>query len=92
MNSIKEVADKLLSDKETGIRKPVRMIQRMVDIIAEDDTTFFALSTIRMYDDYTFTHSLNVALLAMALGKRIGIKRKNLENSVFADCFMIWVR
>jgi HD-GYP domain-containing protein (c-di-GMP phosphodiesterase class II) len=80
LNSIKEVADKLLSDKKTGIRKPVRMIQRMVDIIAEDDTTFFALSTIRMYDDYTFTHSLNVALLAMSLGKRIGIKRKNLEK------------
>jgi len=78
LNSIKEVADKLLSDKKTGIRKPVRMIQRMVDIIAEDDTTFFALSTIRMYDDYTFTHSLNVALLAMSLGKRIGILRLSI--------------
>jgi len=33
-----------------------------------------------MYDDYTYTHSLNVALLAMALGKRIGMQRQTLEK------------
>ena len=80
LNSVKEVGEKLLSDKEAGIRKSVRMVQRMVDIITEDHTTFFSLSTIRMYDDYTFIHSLNVALLAMSLGERIGMKRKTLEN------------
>jgi HD-GYP domain-containing protein (c-di-GMP phosphodiesterase class II) len=80
LNSVKEVADKLLANKEAGIRKSIRMVQRMVDIMTEDDTTFFALSTIRMYDDYTFTHSLNVALLAMSLGKRIGMKRHTLEK------------
>lgn len=80
LNSVKEVADKLLAGKEAGIRKSVRMVQRMVDIITEDDTTFLALSTIRMYDDYTFTHSLNVALLAMSLGRRVGMKRQTLEK------------
>jgi len=80
LNSVKEVAEKLLSDQEAGIRKTVRMVQRMVDIITDDDRTFLALSTIRMYDDYTFAHSLNVALLAMSLGKRIGMDSKTLEN------------
>jgi len=80
LSSVKEVADKLLTNKDASIRKSLRMVQRMVDIITEDDTTFFALSTIRMYDDYTYTHSLNVALLAMALGKRIGMQRQTLEK------------
>ena len=80
LSSVREVADKLLTNKEASIRKSLRMVQRMVDIITEDDTTFFALSTIRMYDDYTYTHSLNVALLAMALGKRIGMQRQTLEK------------
>ncbi|MDD5723520.1 MAG: HD domain-containing protein [Syntrophales bacterium] len=80
LNSVKEVAEKLLAGKDAGIRQSVRMVQRMVDIITEDDTTFFSLSTIRMYDDYTFTHSLNVALLAMSLGKRIGMKHNTLEQ------------
>jgi HD-GYP domain-containing protein (c-di-GMP phosphodiesterase class II) len=80
LNSVKDVAQKLLSKNEVGIRKSVRMVQRMVDIIAEDTTTFMALSTIRMYDDYTYTHSLNVAILAMTLGKKIGMKRTTLER------------
>lgn len=80
LNSVKEVAGKLLADKEAGIRKSVRMVQKMVDIITEDATTFMALSTMRMYDDYTYTHSLNVALLAMSLGRQIGMKRKTLER------------
>jgi len=80
LSSIKEVAQKLLSQNEVGIRKSVRMVQRMVDIIMEDATSFMALSTIRMYDDYTFTHSLNVAILAMTLGKKIGMKRTTLER------------
>ena len=80
LNSVKEVAEKLLAGKHTNIRKSVRMVQRMVDIITEDNTTFLSLSTIRMYDDYTFTHSLNVALLAMSLGQRLGLKRNMLEK------------
>jgi len=80
LNSVKEVAEKLHAGKETSIRKSVRMVQRMVDIIAEDEAAFFSLSTIRMYDDYTFIHSLNVALLAMSLGKQIGIERKMLAK------------
>lgn len=80
LSSVKEVAEKLLSKKETGVRKSVRMVQRMIDIITDDDTTFMALSTIRIYDDYTFMHSLNVALLAMSIGKRIGMSRDKLEK------------
>ena len=80
LNSVKEVAEKLVAGKEVGIRKPVRMVQRMVDIITDDERTFFALSTIRMYDDYTFAHSLNVALLAMSLGKQIKMDKKSLEK------------
>lgn len=80
LNSVKEVAEKLLSGKEVSIRKSVRMIQRMIDNLTEDSATFLALSTIRIYDDYTFSHSLNVAILAMLLGKNIGMKRELMEE------------
>jgi HD-GYP domain-containing protein (c-di-GMP phosphodiesterase class II) len=80
LNSVKEVAQKLSSQKNVGLRKSVRVVQNMVDIMVEDEPVFLALSTIRMYDDYTFFHSLNVAILAMCLGKRIGLTRKNLER------------
>ena len=80
LTSIKEVATKLSSDKNVGIRTTVRQVQKMVDIISEDDSLFLGISTIRIYDDYTFVHSLNVAILSMCLGKRIGLTHNALER------------
>lgn len=52
----------------------------MVDLIMEDEPLFRALSTIRFYDDYTFGHSVNVAILSMCIGKRIMLSKKSLET------------
>lgn len=46
----------------------------------EDEPLFKALSTIRIYDDYTYAHSVNVAILAMCMGKRIMLSQKSLER------------
>ncbi len=78
--SIQEIAQKLTANQPTGLSKTRRMIQNMVDLIVEDDPLFRALSTIRFYDDYTFSHSVNVAILSMCMGKRIMLSRKSLES------------
>ena len=78
--SIKEVGQKLSSHQAAGTRKCVRMVQNLVDLMVEDEPVFLTLSTIRVYDDYTYTHSVNVALLSMCLGKHIGLSRKSLER------------
>ena len=38
------------------------------------------MSTIRDYDDYTYTHPVNVAILSLCLGKRIGLSRISLSH------------
>jgi HD-GYP domain-containing protein (c-di-GMP phosphodiesterase class II) len=80
LSSFKEIAKKLSADKRAGIRRSVRMTQKMVDHILEDEDIFTAISTIRIYDDYTFTHSVNVAILAITIGKRIGLNKTALER------------
>ncbi len=80
LSSIKEVAQKLASNKNVGLRNSVRLIQKMVDVINEDESLFLVISTIRIYDDYTYIHSLNVAILSMCLGKRIGLTHRLLER------------
>ncbi len=80
LNSIKEVAEKITTQKKVGVRKALRVIQNMVDLVMEDETVVLGLSTIRDYDDYTFTHSINVAILSMCLGRRIGISRTSLHR------------
>jgi HD-GYP domain-containing protein (c-di-GMP phosphodiesterase class II) len=80
MDSIKEVAGKLTTQKRAGVHKAKRLLQNMVEMLTEDETALLGMSTIRDYDDYTYTHSVNVAILSMCLGKRLGLSRLSLER------------
>jgi len=79
--SIEEIAQKIKDNKsEIGIRKTVRVVQDMVTNLIEDDEVYAAISTLRVFDDYTFTHSVNVAMLSMCIGRRIKLSRRTLVS------------
>ena len=78
--SFKEVAQKVTSKGRVGMRKTVRVIQDMVTNLIEDDEVYSAISTLRVIDDYTFTHSVNVAILSMCIGKRINLSHRSIER------------
>lgn len=78
--AVKEVSAKLFQQQRVGIRKTLRLVQSIVEHILGDESIYLALSTVRVYDDYTYTHSVNVSLLAMCLGKHIGLSRHSLER------------
>lgn len=80
LDSLKEVAEKISYRKKAGVRKSLRVVQNMVDLVMEDEPILLGLSTIRDYDDYTFTHSVNVAILSMCLGHRMGLSRSSLHR------------
>ena len=76
--SIKQVSDKLASRRWSGIRRLKRITQNMVDLLEEDESLLLSMSTFREFDDYTYTHSVNVAILSMCLGRYIGLSRISL--------------
>jgi HD-GYP domain-containing protein (c-di-GMP phosphodiesterase class II) len=80
MNSLKDVAQRISYQGYAGVRKSRRMVQNMLDCLAEDEALFLCLSTIKDYDDYTYAHSVNVAILSLCLGHRIGLSRRSLEH------------
>ncbi|MFP4350124.1 MAG: HD-GYP domain-containing protein [Thermodesulfobacteriota bacterium] len=80
LDSVQEVVSKLSGQRRVGINKTIRIAQDMVDLVMSDDPLFMVLSTIRTHDDYTYHHSVNVAILAMCLGKRINLSKHSLER------------
>jgi HD-GYP domain-containing protein (c-di-GMP phosphodiesterase class II) len=80
LHSIKDVSGKLSSGKHAGMRNIVRLVQQLVDSVTEDEALFSIMGTVRIYDDYTFAHSLNVAILSMCLGKNVGLDHTALEK------------
>jgi HD-GYP domain-containing protein (c-di-GMP phosphodiesterase class II) len=80
VTTMMSLTGKLSSQKRVGIQKSKRVIQDMIEILTEDEAVLLGMSTIRNYDDYTYTHSINVAILCLCLGQRIGLPRNLVEQ------------
>ncbi|MGD9291104.1 MAG: HD domain-containing protein, partial [Desulfobacterales bacterium] len=78
--SLKEVIGKVSDSRPAGIRKTVRIVQKTVDLVIEKRSILLKLSTLRDFDDYTYTHSVNVSILAVCLGQHIGLSKLSLET------------
>lgn len=85
--SLQEIAQKVSANRKSGIKKALRMVHKMIDMVTEDSNVLLGLSTIRDYDDYTYTHSMNVAILSLCLGQRIGLSKKLLETLTLSALF-----
>jgi putative nucleotidyltransferase with HDIG domain len=84
---VKEVADSIRQQKTLPIRKAKRLMQKAVNAVMQDDSTLLGLANIKNYDEYTFNHSVNVAIYAVALGQRIRIPKKHLSHLAMAGLF-----
>jgi putative nucleotidyltransferase with HDIG domain len=62
-----------------NLRKAKRLMLSAVGMIMKDESTLLGLASIKRYDDYTYNHSVNVAIYAMALGNRLGLPPKYLN-------------
>jgi len=70
-----------------NIKKIKRVVQSIVDQILTEETCLIGLTTIRDYDEYTFTHSVNVCIFSVALGKRLGLNKLQLYDLGLAALF-----
>ena len=66
--------------KTKGVRKVKRAVQGIVDQVMKNEASLVGLTTLRDYDDYTFTHSVNVCIFSVSLGKRIGLSKLQLYD------------
>ena len=73
--------------RSPNIKKIKRVVQGIVDQILHEETSLIGLTTIRDYDEYTFTHSVNVCIFSVALGKRLGFGKIQLYDLGMAALF-----
>ncbi len=76
------MAREVLSDVRIGravnVRKVKRAVQSIVDQVLADEPSILAMTTLREFDDYTFTHSVNVCIFAVIIGQRLGMDKHEL--------------
>ncbi|MBI4665936.1 MAG: DUF3391 domain-containing protein [Nitrospinae bacterium] len=61
---------------EQLMKETKESITDLTDLVIENPTTFYGLMKINNYDYYTFTHSVNVATLSLALAMAAGVHEK----------------
>jgi putative nucleotidyltransferase with HDIG domain len=84
---VKELVEGVRQQKVLNIRKAKHLMQNAVNCIVQDESALLGLANIKNYDEYTFNHSVNVSIYAIALGQRIGIPKKQLSHLGMAALF-----
>ncbi len=83
----KDVFNKLKAGEKANLKRAKRVIGTVVDQIIEDETMLIGMTTIKDYDEYTYYHSVNVSILSVALGHRLGLPKKVLSRLGLAALF-----
>ncbi|MDR4480876.1 MAG: HD-GYP domain-containing protein [Nitrospira sp.] len=63
-----------------SFKQAKRAIQNIIELMMQDESTLLGLTNLRCHDQYTHNHSVNVSLLAMALGNRAGYPKVDLAD------------
>ena len=76
----KAVVNSVRMGKSGAVPKMKRAVQGIVDQVLNNELSLVGLTAIRDYDEYTFTHSVNVCIFSVAIGKRLGLRKRQLYD------------
>ena len=87
MTAVAEVMESAKMGQTLRLRKPKRAIQGMVDQLLLTETNLLGLTTLRCHDEYTYNHSVNVCILSLVIGQRVGLPKDKLCDLGMAAVF-----
>ena len=84
LNSIQKIYDLSTRTTETLYAETIShanaVIEKLVDTIVDNPKMYIDIDSLRIYDDCTYNHSLGVTVLSIAIGKSLGLSKKNLSQ------------
>jgi len=75
---LKETFNKQEAKERLPLLTTRRLMQSMFNKITQNESFLYGLTTIKNFDEYTLNHSVNVCILSISLGKRMGLDRNEL--------------
>jgi putative nucleotidyltransferase with HDIG domain len=74
------VWDSAMTEGRPDLPAALQAIDGLADAVSNNRTAVVALTAMRSYDNYTFTHMVNVAILTMGQARALGIDGKLLRE------------
>ncbi len=72
------IMNKIRSGEQVSLKRAKRVVATMVNTVLDQENILLGMTAIKDYDEYTYYHSVNVSILAVALGHRLGLNKKSL--------------
>ncbi len=95
LKNLTESFQNINSEGLVNIEKITETASSLVNLVSEDLNSAFIMTKIKTTDEYTFRHSLNVALLSVALGKKLGFSKSELKvlgtGALLHDCGVLMI-
>ena len=77
-----QVAKDALGDTRLGkavnVRKVKRSVQGIVDQVISNESSMVTMTTLRDFDEYTFTHCVNVCIFSVIIGQKLQLDKNQL--------------
>lgn len=77
---LREISEREKENEKIKLNTTRRLIQSIFNHLVDNESFLLGLTNIKNHDEYTLNHSVNVSLLAIALGKRLGLSRAELVD------------
>ena len=75
---VKNIFHEARTSNRISARRVKRVVQGMIDALESGADSLMHLTALKNYDEYTFNHSVNVSVLGIALGRHVGLTRRQL--------------
>lgn len=75
---VREVMTNMKLGRAVSARRVKRAVMGIVDQVLQEETSMLMMTSLRDFDEYTFTHSVNVCILAVMLGQKLGLTKQQL--------------
>ncbi|MBI5855801.1 MAG: HD-GYP domain-containing protein [Nitrospirae bacterium] len=77
-NIIAKVMGDVRLGREINTEAAAQVVDNMIDSMLHNPDALISMSRLKSYDEYTFFHSVNTAILALGLGRHMGMSRDAL--------------
>lgn len=78
LETVREMAARAAAGQQVDLEATTRTVAGIADEVSRDPASALLLTTVKSYDEYTYHHMVNVALLTLVLGQAVGLRRDQL--------------
>jgi HD-GYP domain-containing protein (c-di-GMP phosphodiesterase class II) len=75
---LRSAAAQVMSGDKVDLASTRAIVEHLADQIAKDPVQALLVTTVKSYDEYTYYHMVNVAMLSIALGYAVGLEREQV--------------